>query len=253
MVKLSVVIITFNEEQNIGRCLASITGIADEVVVVDSGSTDRTEEICENAGAKFYKHPFEGYIQQKNYALGLTTCDYVLSLDADEALSPELRESIFRVKNNWTSDAYSFNRLTNYCGKWIYHCGWYPDVKLRLFKKGMGKWGGTNPHDKFILSDEKRPRKLKGDLFHYSYYTIREHLQQVNNFTEIDSAALYESGKRTSLLMIALNPPIRFIRDYFFRLGILDGYYGYVICRISSHATFIKYVKLFQLQKNKGN
>ncbi|MEK6565704.1 MAG: glycosyltransferase family 2 protein, partial [Bacteroidota bacterium] len=132
MTRLSVVIITHNEEQNIARCLESIRGVADEIVVVDSFSTDKTRAICQKHGARFIRHKFEGHIEQKNFAMRQAKSPYILSLDADEALSPELRQSILDVKNNWASDGYRINRLTNYCGAWIRHCGWYPDTKLRL-------------------------------------------------------------------------------------------------------------------------
>jgi glycosyltransferase involved in cell wall biosynthesis len=248
MIKLSVVIITLNEERNIGRCLESIKEIADEIVVVDSGSTDATKEICLKHNAKFISHPFEGHIEQKNYAQSQCQYDYILSIDADEALSPELAKSISEIKSSWNANGYSFNRLTNYCGKWIHHCGWYPDEKLRLFRKDTGQWTGTNPHDQFAMNTGKS-KKLKGDLLHYSYYSIKEHLAQVNRFTDINSLSSYRQGKRSNIFTIFFKPIIRFIRDYIFHLGFLDGYYGFVICRISANATFIKYVKLYELQK----
>ena len=135
MIKLSCAIITLNEERNVARCIESLAGIADEIVVIDSGSTDATEAICRSYGVKFIQHDFEGYVEQKNFAVSQCAFEYILSLDADELLSEELKESISEIKNNWDKDGYSFNRLTNYCGKWIRHCGWYPDRKLRLFKK----------------------------------------------------------------------------------------------------------------------
>jgi len=248
MVKLSVVVITLNEEKNIGRCLDSVKDIADEILIVDSGSTDRTKEICLSHNARFISHPFEGHIEQKNYAQSQCQNEYILSIDADEALSPELIRSISEVKSSWNEDGYSFNRLTNYCGKWIHHCGWYPDEKLRLFKKNAGQWMGTNPHDQFKLKTGKSA-KLKGDLLHYSYYSVKEHLTQVNRFTDINSLSSYRQGKRSNIFLICFKPIIRFIRDYIFHLGFLDGYYGFVICKISANATFIKYVKLYELQK----
>ena len=192
-------------------------------------------------------------LEQKNFALSQCTNDYVFSIDADEALSSELKKSILFIKENWISEGYSFNRLTNYCGKWIKHCGWYPDEKLRLFKKNAGEWAGTNPHDQFILHAGCKSAKIQGDLLHYSYYSIKEHLDQVNRFTEIGSKSAFSLGKQSNLVLILVKPIVRFIRDYIFHLGFLDGYYGFVICKISSHATFIKYVKLYELsKKNKG-
>lgn len=250
-IQLSVVIITFNEEKNIARCLDSLQGVADDIVVVDSFSKDKTEEIVVQKGARFVQHAFEGHIEQKNWAITQAKFPIVLSLDADEALDDNLKKEILRVKNNWTADAYSMNRLTNYCGKWIKHCGWYPDNKLRLWDTRKGKWGGVNPHDKFEMQNGSKIEKLKGDILHYSYYTISDHLKQVDYFTTIASNAHYKKGTRSNLFKILFSPGIKFFRDYFLKLGFLDGYYGFVICSISSHATFIKYVKLKQLQSSK--
>ena len=146
--KISAVIITFNEEDNIGRCLESIRNVADEIVVVDSFSSDRTEEICDQYKVVFLKHEFEGHKEQKNYALAQAKGDFILSLDADEALSPELDKSILEVKNSFISAGYKLNRLSNYQGSWIKHCGWYPDKKLRLVRRNSAKWFGENPHDR---------------------------------------------------------------------------------------------------------
>ena len=141
-VKLSVVIITKNEDKNIGRCIESVQNIADEIVVIDSFSTDKTEEICKKHQVVFIKHAFEGHIEQKNFALTCAKYKHVLSLDADEALSEELQKSIVQAKADFSKDGYFLNRMTNYCGKWIKHSGWYPDRKLRLFDKTKGQWGG---------------------------------------------------------------------------------------------------------------
>jgi len=249
MQKISAVIITYNEEQNIERCLNSVKDIADEIVVVDSFSTDKTEEICKSFDVNFIKHAFEGHIEQKNWAITQASNPYVLSLDADEELDKTLKNSILEAKQNWKFDGYSFNRLTNYCGKWIKHTGWYPDKKLRLWDSRKGEWKGQNPHDRYEMRKEAKIRHLKGDLLHYSYYTIHQHIEQVNKFTEIAANAAIQEGKRTNLFKILLHPLWKFIRDYFFKLGILDGYYGFVISIISSHATFIKHLKIRELTK----
>ncbi len=249
MPKISVVIISFNEENNIGRCIDSVLQIADDIVVVDSFSKDKTRKIAENKGARVIEHVFEGHIQQKNWAITQAKYPHILSLDADEALDKQLTQSILEIKNNWTKDGYSFNRLTNYCGKWIKHCGWYPDKKLRLWDSRKGAWGGVNPHDKYIMQEECSIQHIKGDLLHYSFYTISQHMEQVNKFTDISSKAAYEKGKRSNLFKILFNPYWKFLRDYFFKLGILDGYYGYVVCKVSAHAKFLKYAKLRDLSK----
>lgn len=247
-VQLSVVIITFNEEKNLARCLDAVRDIADDIVVVDSFSTDRTQQIAESKGARFITHAFEGHIEQKNWAITQAKFPYVLSLDADEALDETLKAQIRNVKENWTKDGYAMNRLTNYCGKWIRHCGWYPDTKFRLWDTRKGKWTGVNPHDRYELETGSSAGKLEGNILHYSYYTISDHIKQVDYFTSIASKAHFEKGTRSNLFKILFSPVIKFLRDYFFKLGILDGYYGFVICVISAHATFIKYIKLKQLQ-----
>lgn len=246
---ISAVIITFNEEINIERCLQSLVGVADEIVVVDSFSTDKTDEITQNLGAKVVRNKFDGHIEQKNFAIKQAKFPHVLSLDADEALSDELRNSILKIKANFNSDGYTFNRLTNYCGKWIKHCGWYPDVKLRLWDSRKGKWTGINPHDKFEMDDEAKITHLKGDLLHYSYYSIDGHIKQVNFFTDLLAKSMYKQGRRASWFNILLSPLVKFIKDYFIKTGFLDGYYGFVISIISAHATFLKYIKLKELDK----
>jgi len=249
MLSLSVVIITLNEEPNIGRCLDSVANIADELIVVDSGSTDNTEEICISRGARFVHQDFLGYVEQKNYANSLASYDYILSLDADEALSAVLEQSIQEVKKDWKHAAYSFNRLTNYCGRWIKHCGWYPDKKVRLFDRRKGRWEGVLIHESFVIDKAETAGHLEGDLYHYSYYSIEEHISQANKFSSIGAREIFDGGRRPPFCKLLLSPVLKFIKDYFIKAGFLDGYYGYVICRISAHATFLKYAKLKQLYK----
>lgn len=248
MIRLSVVIITYNEERNIGRCIDSVLAVADDIVVVDSFSTDGTAVICAEKGVRFISHIFEGHIEQKNYAITQAVYPHILSVDADEALTEVLTASILEVKNNWSHDAYWMNRLTNYCGQWIKHCGWYPDKKLRLWDSRKGRWTGTNPHDKFELQQGSETN-LKGDLLHYSYYSIHDHLKQVNYFTDISSKALYQQGVKTTVIQIIVAPLVKFVRDYFIKMGFLDGLYGFAISVISSHATFLKYLKLKSYSK----
>ncbi len=252
IVKLSVVIITFNEERNLDRCLQSLLSVADEIIVVDSFSTDRTKEIAEQYGAKFIQHAFEGHIQQKNFAITQAVYPHILSLDADECLSEELKQSIHEVKNNWQYDGYVMNRFTNYCGHWVRYCGWYPDKKLRLWDSRKGRWTGTNPHDRYELMDiESKTGYLKGDLLHYSYYTIDDHRKQIAFFTDIAAKALYQKNKSSTILFAYLSAAIRFLRDYFLKFGFLDGSSGFTICRLSAYASYLKYFKLHKLNKNK--
>lgn len=250
---ISAVIITFNEEPNIERCIRSLDGIADEIIVVDSCSTDNTVDIASKLGAVVYQQIFLGYVEQKNFALSKTTYPHVLSLDADEQLSDKLRESILEVKNNWTHDGYYFNRLTNYCGKWIKHTSWYPSKKLRLWDKNKGEWGGVNPHDTFILRKGATKQFLKGDLLHFSYHSPQQHQQKVNAYSRIFAESHFFKGRKAHTWNIALNPAWRFVRDYLILLGFLDGKDGFNICRLSSYETYLKYKKLLELQRANRN
>ncbi|CAN5143416.1 glycosyltransferase family 2 protein [soil metagenome] len=249
-VQLSVVIITFNEERNIGRCLDAVMEIADEIVVVDSFSTDKTESICLSKGVRFVQHKFEGHIGQKNYAITQASFPFILSLDADEAPDKELQTAILKVKSDWKADGYEMNRLTNYCGQWIKHCGWYPDTKLRLWDSRKGKWGGINPHDKFELAATNSSIvHLPGNILHYSYYTIEEHYKQVDKFSSIAARALFEKGKTSGRIFAAFKCWANFFRNYILKAGFLDGKYGFIICRISAYQTWQKYHKLDMLNK----
>jgi len=244
MEKLSVVIITFNEERNIGRCLESVQDIADEIIVSDSFSTDRTEEICKEFSAKFYKKKWEGYSKQKNNANSLASNNLVFSIDADEALSEELKKSIAKIKLSAKSNAaFKVNRLTNYCGNWIHHCGWYPDTKLRIWFKDEGKWEGEL-HEKLVFGSEPQTTTLAGDLLHYSYYTLEDHYKQVEKFTSIAAQDYFDRNKKVTLIKLWLSPVVKFVRDYFLKLGFLDGKSGFRICYISAGATYLKYKKL---------
>jgi glycosyltransferase involved in cell wall biosynthesis len=251
MVKLTVAIITYNEEKNIGRCISSVVDIADEILVVDSFSIDKTESICLERGVRFVQNKFIGHIEQKNFALELATHDYVLSLDADEALSLELLTEIKKVKENFLLDGYKFNRLTNYAGHWVRYCGWYPDTKLRLINKNKAKWTGTNPHDILKMNDNLVSGFLQGDLCHYSYSSIAEHITQTNKFTSIAAESAYQAGVQSSMFKIVTRPLLKFLRDYFYKRGFLDGRYGFIICFINSLSAMLKYSKLFELQIGK--
>lgn len=250
MTPISVVIITLNEEKNIERCIRSVLDIADEIIVLDSLSTDRTKEICLSYRVKFIEQPFLGYVEQVSKALEYATYPHILSMDADEALSDELKTSIKKVKEYWKSDGYYYNRLTNYCGKWIRHTDWYPDRKLRLFDKTKGKWSGLNPHYTFTLQPNCSKSFLKGDLLHYSFPSINHHLDVVKNFTTILAQEKFNNGAKSNWMSITFNPTFKFFKSYFLKLGFLDGYYGFVTCAMSAFATFMKYVKLHELNRS---
>ena len=249
MIKISAVIITYNEEINIGRCLDSLIDTMDEVIVIDSFSTDKTEEICSKYPVKFIKKEWLGYSITKNFGNNLASNDYIFSIDADEALSDELNASILAVKNAETLlDAYKLTRLTNYCGTWIHHCGWYPDTKLRLWDKSKGQWEG-DIHEDVKLQENSKTAMLNGDLFHYSFHTITQHVKQADKFTDLTAQDAFNKGTRSNLMKILFKPCVKFIRDYIIKLGFLDGYHGYCVCKISAFATFMKYSKLMELQR----
>lgn len=251
MQPLSVSIITFNEEKNIARCLDSVKDIANEIIVIDSLSTDNTENICKQYGVKFFSQKFLGYIEQKNFALDHCKHNYVLCLDADECLSKELIESIKTAKqNDFKKDSYTMNRCSNFCGKWIKYGNWYPDRKLRLFNRQKGKWGGVNPHDKIDMQQGCSTTLLKGDLLHYSYYTIEEVLTQNNKFTTIQAKAMLQQGKRSNVFKLFVNPFVAFMNGYILKLGFLNGVDGFFIASTVAYHTMIKYYKLLKLQNS---
>ncbi len=232
----------------------SVKSVADEIVVLDSFSTDKTAQICEKYGVKFFQHAFDGHIQQKNRAITYASNPHILSLDADEALDETLAASILQSKNNFQKEGYYMNRLTNYCGHWVKHCGWYPDKKLRLWNSGKGEWRGINPHDKYELFEgDEKTGYLKGDILHYSYYSVEDHYKQVEYFTNIASKANFEKGNRAPAFKLLVNPVAKFIDHYFLHLGFLDGAAGFSISKISAYATYLKYKKLRNLYHQKSS
>lgn len=246
--QLSAVIITFNEERNIRRCLESLQNVADEIVVIDSFSNDATQRICEEFGVRFIQNPFEGHIQQKNFAISQAQNDWILSLDADEALTEELEKSILSIKENPACKGYKMNRLTNYCGAWVKHCGWYPDTKTRLIHRDFGSWQGVNPHDRLDIEGGEKIGFLKGDLLHYSYYTAEDHYKQIEYFGKIAANELHKKGKRTNAFQIYLKTGAQFFKSFLLKSGWRDGSTGWIISVRSAFATYRKYSILRELQ-----
>lgn len=247
MVKISAVIITFNEERYIEQCIRSVMDVADEIVVVDSLSSDRTPEICKNLGVKFVEQPFLGYKEQKNFALQQASFDYILSLDADEALSVELRNSILKAKADWSFDGYKCYRLNNYCGQWMFHSSLYPERKLRLFDRRKGKWGGINPHDRFEMHKGSKIGLLKGNLLHWVYDSIEEHINKINQFSSISAREYFKLGRKAGIGKIILRTAWRFFHSYFIKAGFVEGYMGYIASRNLAYLCFLKYAKLRRL------
>lgn len=250
--QISAVIITFNEEENIASCIESIEEVCDEIVVVDSLSTDKTIEIAEkHPKVKVYSQKWLGYVDQKNYANSLTTFNTIFSIDADELLSKQLKESILKLKelDENLFKVYEVSRLTNYCGSWIKHCGWYPDKKIRIFNKQSVKWQGELVHETLFLPENTQIITLKGDLLHYSYKSSTDHIERMNKYSTLTAKEAFNRGKKSSCFDIWFRPKWRFFRDYIIKRGFLDGYAGYQVCKMSAYITFSKYIKLREYVK----
>jgi glycosyltransferase involved in cell wall biosynthesis len=248
--KLSVVIITLNEEDRIEDALKSCTGIADEIVIVDGYSTDKTVEIAGKYGAKVYMNPFVDFGSQKNLALDKAGNQWVLNLDADERVSGTLEIEIRQLKqkpdNEIDADGFLIKRKTFYLGRWIKHSGWYPDQKLRLFRKDKSRWQGRI-HEGLIL--EGKTGKIEGDILHFTYRNITDHINRLNRYSHMQAEDIARKKKKLLYLRALLLPPVTFIRFYLWKLGILDGLPGLVIALISSWATAMKYLKAIEIRR----
>ncbi|UCH97661.1 MAG: glycosyltransferase family 2 protein [Candidatus Aminicenantes bacterium] len=248
--KLSVVIITLNEEDRLEDALKSCRGIADEIVVVDSYSTDRTVEIAQQYGAKIYKNTFIDYGSQKNFALDKAENQWVLNLDADERVSGILEKEIRKLKQKTgdeiDADGFLIKRKTFYLDRWIKHSGWYPDRKLRLFRKDKSQWCGR-VHEGLRL--EGKTVKMEGDILHFTYRNITDHINRLNRYSHMQASDIVEKKKKMLYLRAFLLPPVTFIRFYIWKLGILDGLPGLVIALVSSWATAMKYLKAIEIKR----
>jgi glycosyltransferase involved in cell wall biosynthesis len=250
--KITATVITYNEAQNIRRCLESLHDLVDEIIVVDSHSEDETRKICEEYGAKVTSRDFPGHIEQKNHAISLASYPYILSLDADEALSRNLRKSIKQLKENEDStwaDGYTMKRKNYFMGKWIHYGIWLREYKIRLFNKHAATWGGVNPHDYIVMKPGKVRKHLKGNLLHYPYGSIGEFVDQMNRFSDIAAAAYHSQNQRATVFKIVVNPLWRFLRSYIFSLGFLDGLRGLFLSIMMSFYAFMKYLKLWYFNK----
>ncbi len=249
MIKLSGVVITFNEERNIERCLQSLVNVVDEIIVVDSFSTDQTKAICSKFDCVFIEQEFLGYIEQKNFALSKANHHYIVSLDGDEALSETLQKSILALKSNWTKSGYYANRFNHFCGQWIKHSDWYPNKKLRVFDKRVAEWQGINPHDEIVLLDQSKAGQLQGDILHWTYQTYQEFSDKTEYFSTIAAKAYFDKGIKAPIFKLVWNPFWAFFKAYVLRLGFLDGKNGYIICKETGKITYLKYAKLRALYK----
>ena len=253
MIKLSGVIITYNEERNIEKCIQSLLPVVEEIVVVDSFSTDNTKSICEKYKVTFIEQEFLGYIEQKNFALAQASNNHIVSLDGDEFLSKTLQKSIINLKSNWKFNGYYSNRFNNFCGQWIKHSDWYPNKKLRVFDKRKAKWKGINPHDNVVLNNSNdKFGYLKGDILHLTYQTYSEFNLKTEHFSSISAKAYFDMKKTAPIWKIIINPSWAFFKAYFLKLGFLDGVNGFIISVQTANITFLKYTKLRELIKNKN-
>jgi glycosyltransferase involved in cell wall biosynthesis len=247
MIRLSGVVITLNEERRVERCLDSLGAVCDELVVVDSGSTDRTRELCQARGARVLLRPFDGFTAQKNHALDQAAHDHVLSLDADEWLSPELRASILAAKADWRADGYDFNRLNFYGDKPIRSCGWYPDAKIRLWDRRRGRWSGGRVHETVAMDPGASQAHLTGDLLHAAHHDAGQLLAKVQLYSAL--WAQEHAGRRISTPGLFLKGVAAFLRSYLLQGGILDGYEGLVISVSNANHAFYKYARLLEANR----
>jgi len=244
-VSLSVCIITLNEADDLPRCLASVAGLATQTVVVDSGSTDGTQALAAAAGAQVLTREFRGHVDQKQFALEQAQGDWVLCLDADEWLDETLRPEIARIAGGGGApdvEGYELDRRSLYLGAWIEHCGWAPQWRLRLVRRGKGQWSGMDPHDHLRVSG--RTARLPGRLGHRPYRDLAEHVAKVNAYTDVMARRRREAGVRAPPLALLLRPPGRFVRMYVLRAGFLDGWRGLVVSGMGAFYVFLKYAKL---------
>ena len=242
MPKISACIISFNEEKKIEECLQSLQPVVDEIIIVDSLSSDRTREIASKYTDKIFDQAFLGHIEQKNLAADKASNDWILSLDCDERLSEELQQSILAIKGRLDgADAYCMSRKTFYVYRWLNHC-WYPDVKTRLFNRKTSRWGGTNPHD-HIETQGHNIVRLKGNIYHYSFDSISGHLQTIDKFTEIGADELIRNNKRFNILSPLTHGTWTVIKLYILKRGFLDGFAGLIVSVLSGTHVFVKYSK----------
>jgi glycosyltransferase involved in cell wall biosynthesis len=239
--KITATIITLNEERHIARAIESLR-CCDEIVVIDSGSADRTTELAENLGARVIESPWRGYAGQKNWAAERATYDWILSLDADEALSEGLEGEIWNLKKNGPKyDAYTMPRMAQYLGRWILHCGWYPDRKVRLYNRHKARWVGDFVHESVQVRGHLG--HLESNLLHFTCDSLSEHLKTMDRYTTLAAEELVSRKTRVGWRHMILDPAWTFTKTYFVHRGFLDGIEGLTIAYMAALYTFLKYAK----------
>lgn len=247
--KLSVAMITMNEEKNLERTLKSVVSFADEIVIVDSGSTDKTEEIAKRYGAKFYVESWKGYGLQRNSAIDKAQGEWILNIDADEEISPELQKKILEIKSSEEDRAVFEINFTSVCfDKKIKHGGWSNSYHIRLFKKSAGRFNENTVHESFETTE--KIHTLKEEIYHHSYSSLEDYFTKFNRYTTEGAIEYHKRGKRCNIFQLAINPIFKFIRMYLIRLGFLDGKEGFLLACTSAMYTMVKYYKLHEIYKN---
>ncbi|HLY63704.1 MAG TPA: glycosyltransferase family 2 protein [Terriglobia bacterium] len=247
MPAISATIIAHNEAANIARAIRSLS-CADEVVVVDSGSTDNTAEVARSCGARVVTHAWEGFAAQKNFATSQAQYDWILSLDADEELNDAAIKSVQQWKNATPGAfGYQFARCAFYLGRWIRHSGWYPDFKVRLFDRRKGGWKGAYVHESVEVAG--RAETLAGEILHYTCDSLDEHAQRIEFYTDLAAQEMLDRGEKVGKLRRTLGPPWVFLNTYLFRLGMLDGKPGYLIAKMAARYVRRKYAKVEEMRK----
>ena len=248
---ISAAVICKDEEDHIEECLQSVSW-CDEIVVVDSGSTDRTVELARKHAHHVIHNEWPGYVAQKNFALEKTTSEWTLCLDADERCTPEVEKELKReCSSHNPPTGFEVRRHTHYLNRWINHGGWYPNWKLRVIRKGQGQWKGTDPHDKLIAEGEVK--RLDAEIVHYTYRDFAQQIETINHFSDVVVQEWKKSGKKPSLLKTLFHPPIKFLECYVWKRGFLDGRAGFVIAVASAFYIFAKYTKLWEKRKDPKN
>jgi len=246
---LSVIIITRNEAAHIGACIDSVS-FADEIVVLDSGSADETRAIAAARGARVVTtEDWPGFGPQKNRALDLATCDWVLSIDADERVTPELAGEIRRTLRQPDADAYEIARLSNFCGRWIRHSGWWPDYVLRLFRRGTARFNDAPVHES--VQARGRTARLREHFLHYPYPDLESLVAKINRYSTDAAAAMHAQGRKAGVVSAAGHGAWTFVRIYILRRGFLDGKEGFVLAAAGAAGSFFRYSKLMFLNKRK--
>ncbi len=250
---LSVCIIACNEERDLPRCLASVAFADEVVVVVDTRSRDATEKLAREAGARVELHPYEGNVEQKNHALGLARGEWVLALDADEALSEALAAELrhfLRAPGERTG--MEINRVTWHLGRWIRHGEFHPDWQLRLFRRDLGRWAGVNPHGRVVLDGAAQVGRFHGEAYHWSYRDLADQVDRIQDFSAIQARANLGRGRAHAVRDMILRPPARFLRAYVLKQGFRDGVPGFVIAVATAFHVFLKYAKQWELEQQQG-